>query len=140
MPELVFTKARIKWGTSGSPTTTFSTGLRSVTINYSAELLDKTAMGSASRKRIAGLKDWNATLEFNQNFRSSDMDKFLFNHVGGYSSNSWLQIKPTSSTAPRYHGRCILESYPIGGSIGELATVSVTVQGDGNLTRSSATR
>ncbi len=140
MPELVFTKARIKWGTSNAPTTNLSTGLRSVTINYSAELLDKTAMGAASRRRIAGLKDWNATMEFNQNFRSTNMEKFLFNMVGAYSSNSWLQIKPTSSTSPRYHGKCLLESYPIGGSIGALATVSVTVQGDGNLTRTSATR
>lgn len=141
MPAQVFTNARVKIGSSGSPTTTLSTSLRSVTLNYAAELLDKTAMGVGSRQRIAGLKDWSATLEFNNQFAgSTDFDRFFYNLIGAGSSDCWIQIKPTSSTNPRYHGYSLLESYPMGGAVGELATVSLTFQGDGNLTRTSDTR
>jgi len=140
MSELVLKDANIKIGTSGAPTTTLSDHLRSVTINYNAELKDKTAMGSDSRQRIAGLKDASVMFEFNQDFASTDIEKFFWNQVGAPSSNSWLQIKPTTSTGPRYHGRACIEGFsPVSQGVGDLATFSVTYQMDGDLTRSSAT-
>ena len=114
--------------------------MRSVTLNYAAEILDKTAMGVGSRSRIAGLKDWSVTAEFNNQFHpSTDFDALFFSLIGTESSNCFINLRPTSSTNPRYHGRALLESYPMGGAVGELAAVSLTFQGDGDLTRSSDT-
>lgn len=140
MAAQVFTQARLQLGTSGSPSTFLTPHLRSVTLNYAAEILDKTAMGVGSRSRIAGLKDWSVTAEFNNNFHpSTDLDKFFYGLVGAGSSDCWLNLKPTSSTNPRYHGKSLLESYPMSGAVGELATISLTFQGDGDLTRTSDT-
>ena len=145
MAEMVLKNARVKLGTSGSPTTTLSPFLRSVTVNYSAEILDKTAMGSNSRRRIAGLKDWTATLEFNQSFNTSNINKFFFNLVGKVgSSNCYISIRPESSgvgSTHRYYGKGLLDGYtPISGGVGDLATFSVNILCDGNLTRSSNTQ
>ena len=140
MAELVFTKGKLFIGTSGAPTTTLAKKVRSITISYSAELQDKTAMGAGSRARVAGLKDSNIAIEFNQDFGSSDFDKFMFNLVGGYSTNCWIQVTPSSgkgdATNPRYCGRFLSEGYtPVGGGVGDLMTHSVTFQADGALSR-----
>ncbi|MEO5366067.1 MAG: phage tail protein [Magnetococcus sp. WYHC-3] len=140
MAELVFNKCRFLIGTSGAPTTTLAKKVRSVTISYNAEIQDKTAMGANSRQRLSGIKDWNMAVEFNQDFATSDFDKFMFAKVGDYSTNCWIQVSPTSAkggaTNPRYCGRTLAEGYsPISGAVGDLATYSVTFQGDGDLSR-----
>ncbi len=140
MAELVFTKCQFLIGSSAAATSTLVKKVRSIAINYSAEIQDKTAMGANSRAKIAGLKDWNVTVEFNQDFASSDYDKFMFGLVGKSSTAIWLDIRPTtakgSASNPRYTGRGVMEGYnPISGSVGDLAVHSVTFQGDGDLTR-----
>jgi len=145
MGELVFTKCLLLLGTSNSPTTTLVKKVRSVSLSYSAEIQDKTAMGANSRGRIAGLKDWNATVEFNQDFASSDYDKMMYANVGKSSTDLHFEVRPTTgkgtATNPRYQGRCVQEGYtPISGGVGDLAVHSITFQGDGDLTRSVTTR
>jgi len=110
----------------------------SVTVNYSAEILDKTAMGADSRARLAGLKDFSLDVEFNQDYAASEIDATLFPLVGAAAFA--VVIKPTSgavtATNPSYSGNALLESYsPVGGAVGELAKVSVSMPGDGDLTR-----
>lgn len=136
MAELAFTDASVTINSVD-----LSDHVRSVTIDYGAEILDKTAMSNTSRARIAGLKDWSATIEFNQDFVTSEVDATLFPLVGAASFT--LSILPTSAgvsaTNPNYNGNCVLESYPpMGNTVGELATVSATFQGDGDLTRSTS--
>ena len=140
MGEMVLKDAVVKVGTTAAPVD-LSDHVRSVTINYSAEIHDRTAMGSSARKRLAGLKDFSATVEFNQDYAASKVDATLFPYVG--STNKWINIKKASSATtgvnPRFHGKCLLESYsPISNGVGDLATVSVTFQGDGDLTRSTS--
>lgn len=138
MGELVFKDASVKVGTTAAPVD-LSDHVRSVTINYSAEMLDKTAMSSSGRRRIAGLKDFNVAIEFNQDFAASEVDATLFGYIG--STAKYITIKPQSSAAdavnPRFHGNVLLESYPIGGDVGSLMVTSVTFQGDGVLARST---
>ena len=144
MAELVFTKGRFLIGSSAAPTTTLSKKVRSITVSYSAEIQDKTAMGANSRSRISGLKDSNVAVEFNQDFGSSDFDKFMFGLVGNQSTNCWIQVSPTTAKGgtanPRYTGRFLMEGYtPIGGGVGDLMTHSVTFQADGDLSRLATT-
>jgi len=140
MAELCFKDAYVLVGTTTAPTN-LSDHVRSVTINYAAEMLDKTAMTDDSRSRLAGLKDWSVTIEFNQDYATGSVDATLFDMVG--SSATRVLVKPTTAIVgagnPRFYGNALLESYPpVGGSVGDLATVSVTFQGDGDLTRSVA--
>lgn len=115
--------------------------VRSVTINYKAEIQDKTAGGASSRARIAGLKDWSIDVEFNQDYAAGEVDATLFPLVGAAAFP--IVIKPdgsaTAVTNPKFTGNALLESYsPIAGSIGDLATTTITMQGDGGLSRATA--
>ncbi len=140
MGELCFKNAYVLIGSTGSYTQ-LSTFCRSVTINYAAEMLDRTAMKDDSRSRLAGLKDWSVSLELNHDYAASQVDATLYPLVG--STAKQIQIRPTTAITaagnPKFIGHCHLESYsPVGGSVGDLATVSVTVQGEGDLSRSVA--
>lgn len=122
-------------------TVDLSDHVRSVTINYKAEIQDKTAGGSTSRERIAGLKDWSVDIEFNQDYAAGEVDATLFSLIGAASFP--IIIKPdgdtTGVTNPRFTGNAVLETYsPIAGSVGDLATTTITMQGDGDMSRATS--
>ena len=140
MAELVIKGCVVNLSTESSTGvgTDFGNKITSVTLSYEAEILDKTAMGSSFRKRIAGLKNWNLALEFNMDYVSASVEDKLWSHIG--SSATYVTVFPTSAAVgannPRYHGSCMLESLPvISGGVGELAKASITLQGNGVLTR-----
>jgi len=112
--------------------------VKSVTVNYSAEIIEDTAMGATSKSRVAGLKDWSAEVEFMQDYASGKIDATLFPLVGAAAFA--IHIKPVNATIaadnPDYTGNAVLGEYsPVSGAVGELSTVSVTFEGDGDLTR-----
>lgn len=114
--------------------------VRQVTLNVSAAELDDTAMGDTFRSRIGGLKDWSVTIEFNQDYAASEVDATLWPLLG---TTTTVVVKPTSSavsaTNPSYSGSVLVSGYnPVGGSVGDLATTSVTWQGAGALARATA--
>lgn len=114
--------------------------VRSVTINVEAEDLEDTAMGDAFRSRIGGLKDWSVDIEFNQDFASSEVDATIWPLLG---TTTTITIRPTSSpvgpTNPSYSGSVLVSEYnPLDGSVGDLATTSVSWPGAGALTRSTS--
>lgn len=117
-----------------------SSDVSAVTINYSAEIQDNTVMGDTARGRIGGLLDWSVEIELVQDFANSALDSILFPLVG---TQVTVAIKPTSSATstsnPDFNGNAILENYPmLGNTVGELATASISLQGDGALTRSTS--
>ena len=109
-----------------------------VTLDYSAEALEKTAFGDTTKIRQGGLKDWAGTLEFNQDFAASpNPDVDLFAAVGNVVA---IALKATSSatsaTNPDYQGQALITSYqPFGQGVGELAKATVTFEAAGNLSR-----
>jgi hypothetical protein len=115
--------------------------VRSVQLEYQAELQDETAMGDGTRQRIAGLKDWSMTFEFNQDFAASKVDATLWPLVGG--SAVTVAVRPVnaakSATNPEFTGSAVLESYgPVSNSIGELATAQAVFRSAGDLARSTS--
>lgn len=115
--------------------------VRSVTINYAADIHDISAMGTASHIKLAGLKDWSVTIEFNQDYAASEVDATLFSLIG--AAEFAVSILPTSAAAsatnPNFNGNCVLENYqPINGPVGDPAVTSITLQGSGDLTRSTS--
>lgn len=113
----------------------------SVTVNYSAEMLDETAMGDTTRKNKGGLKNWSIDVEFKQDFAASAPDVSLFSLVG---TTFTVIVRPVaasavSATNPNYTGTGILESYnPVGNGVADLATTSISIQSAGTLSRATA--
>lgn len=136
MAKLVFTDAFVSFNGVD-----LSASVKSATLSYSAEALDVTAMGDDTHIKIGGLKDWNASVEFHQDYAAGSVDATLFPLVG---STGPLIIRPVASTAvgatnPNYTGTALLESYtPAGGAVGEVAATSASFQSSGTLLRAIA--
>ena len=112
----------------------------SITLPAEAEVQESTAFGGGWRTRVGGLKDWSASLDFNQDFDDGEIDSILWPLLGVRLA---LVVRPTSAVVsannPQWTGNCILESYPpLGNSVGELATGSISLQADGELTRATS--
>lgn len=111
--------------------------VRQVTIDTSADQLEDTAMGDLFRSRLGGLKDWSVNIEFNADYAAGAVDATLWPLLGTVTT---VTVKATSAansaTNPQYSGPVIVSGHtPVGGSVGDLATVGVTWQGAGALTR-----
>lgn len=111
--------------------------IRKVTIKAEVDDLENTAMGAASKGRIGGLKDWTIDFEFNQDFAASNVDATLWPLLGTVVT---VTVRPTSAaksaTNPEYSGPALVKEYtPMDGSVGDLATTSVSWPGAGALTR-----
>lgn len=117
-----------------------SASVRSVTINTEAEDLEDTAMGDTYRSRIGGLKDWSIDVELNQDFTAAQADATIFPLLGTVTA---VVIKPVNTTVaatnPQYSGNVLVSEYnPLDGSVGDLATTSVSWPGAGALTRATS--
>ena len=108
-----------------------------VAINYSAEMLDETAMGDTTRIRKGGLLSWTITPKFNQDFAAGAVDATLFSLVGTTACVAVRAVNScASATNPIYNGIAVLESYPpFGGGVGTLAGATATFQSAGVLAR-----
>jgi hypothetical protein len=111
---------------------------KSITLNYSAEMLDKTAFGVTSRARTGGLKSWGFDVKFNQDF--AVLDALLFPLVGTTSCVQCRAVNAIeSATNPDYNGVVVLEKYPpLTGNVGALLEASVSFQSAGDLARNTS--
>lgn len=112
--------------------------VRSLTLNYNAEVKETTAMGVGSKQRVAGLIDWSVEIEFNQDYACSAVDDTIFELIG--TSGVAIAIRPTADavgpTNPEFQGVGVIESYaPLSGSVGDVSTTNLSFQGSGVLTR-----
>ena len=115
--------------------------VRQVSLSLTAEELDTTAMSATGyRTRAGGLKDGSLTLEFNQDFASSEIDATFNGIIGTVVA---FVLKPTSgsvsSTNPSYSGNVLITEYmPLANAVGDLATVSMTFPTSGAVTRATS--
>lgn len=132
MAKFVATDYAITIGTAN-----FSTSIAAVTLDISTDEQETTAFGDTYRTRIAGLRDASLTIDFHQDFAAGAVDATLFPLLG---SAIGFSIKPTSGTVtatnPSYSGTALVTQYqPFAGSVGDLATLSVTWPVSGAVTR-----
>lgn len=114
--------------------------VRNVTLAYSAEQIEATAMTDSARVFLGGFKNWSVDVEFNQDHAAANVDATLFPLVG--SSTVALLIRPTtaavSATNPEYSGTgTLLEYSPFTGTLGETATADVSFTSGGTLSRNT---
>ena len=111
--------------------------IASITINTADDVIDTTAFGNTARTRVAGLTDNSITLEFHQDYATSNVEATIYPLVG---STTALVVKPngssTSATNPSYSFTALVSEWqPLNGAVGELATASVTWPISGEITK-----
>jgi len=114
--------------------------VKSLRITYQADAPEITASGDDPREYLGGLKNWSMEVELNQDRDASAVDATMFDIVGTVVAvTAKATDAATSATNPEYQGDVVVTSYqPIGGSIGEVETTPITLQGTGTLTRAVA--
>lgn len=112
-----------------------------VTISASADELEDSAMGDSWRTFLQGVKSFDMTLEFNDDYAASEVDATLW-AAFNTGTNVTVVFKPTSAsvsaTNPSYTGSVVPQPGDIGGGYGDLTKRSVTLRGSGALTRATA--
>jgi hypothetical protein len=110
----------------------------SVTLNSTFDVVETTAFSSTSAKtRLAGLADNSVTLEFHQDYATGEVEQTIYPLLGTAAA---VIVKPngssTSAFNPSYTCSAIISEWtPINGSVGELATASVTWPVTGAITK-----
>ena len=117
-----------------------STYVTSVTLSQSADSLETTAMGDSARTFIAGLTNGTIDIDFNADFAASKTEATIYPLVG---TTTAVVVKPVaasvSATNPSYTFNVIVNEWDtLNGSIGELATHSVSWQIAGAITKATS--
>lgn len=111
-----------------------STYVTAVTVNYEKDAIETTAMSATGHVFTGGLQNLSVTLEMQNDEAASKTMETLFAAVG--SGSNTLVIKNVTGGATFTCSNMFLQaSTPVNGSIGELATQSVTFTG-GSLVKS----
>jgi predicted secreted protein len=117
-----------------------SSFVRSVTLDVNNEILETTAMGDTTRVKIAGMKDWSASVEFYNSFYTAEVDATLW-PLNDNGTVFTLTVMPNktdgvSEVNPKYSGSCILPNYqPIAGAHNDVLMSTVSFEASGELTK-----
>lgn len=111
--------------------------IASITLNTSADVVETTGFSStAARTRVAGLQDNSVTLEFHQDFATSNVEQTIYPLIGTATT---IVVSPTSTvgaTSPSFTFSALISEWqPLSGAVGELATASVTWPISGAITK-----
>ena len=111
--------------------------VKQVSLRTSDDVVETTGMGATAKTRIAGLPDNSVTVEFNQDFATSQVEATIYPLLGTAVT---MIVQPTSAavgaTNPTYTFSVLISEWaPIDGSIGELATTSVSWPISGAITK-----
>lgn len=114
--------------------------IASVTLTTDVAEVATTAFGDTAVTRVGGLKDNSVQIEFHQDFAASNVEATVYPLIG---STTTVVVKPTSSavgaTNPSYTFTALVSSWsPVAGSVGDLATVSVTWPISGAITKATS--
>lgn len=125
--------AAFKLDNSSGSLVDYSAYLEEVSMPRSIETAETTTFGSSAKSYITGLSD--ATISISGKFDSA-ADATLVAVLGQAATLSF-EYGPAGSSAGlvKYSGECIMTSYEIGASVGDVVTASVELQVTGAITR-----
>lgn len=111
---------------------------RSVTISAEADQLDSTTFGDTWREYTGVLKQGTVAMEFLDDFASGSVDATLFSAFNTGTAVA-VAVKAVngaiSTTNPEYQFNVLPHQWGVGGSLGEMAPKSVTLNITGAITR-----
>ena len=134
MARLVLTNASVVFGS-----TDLSDYISSIIINSTFDLVETKTYGNSAKTRVAGLADNSVTFEFHQDYATGEVEQTIYPLLGTAVS---VVAKPvagtTTSVNPQYAFSALVSEWtPINGSVGELATASVTWPISGAITKTT---
>ena len=134
MARLVLTNASVVFGS-----TDLSTYISSITLNSTFDIVETTAFGNTAKTRVAGLADNSVTFEFHQDYATSAVEQTIYPLLGTAVSVVAKPVAGTTTTVnPQYtFSTLVAEWTPLNGSVGELATASVTWPISGAITKAT---
>ncbi len=136
MARLVLTNAKVTINSVN-----LSDHIASITLSTSSDVVDTTGFSStAARARVAGLADNSVTLEFHQDYATSNVEATVYPLIGTTTSVVVTPVDTTvSGTNPSYTFTALVAEWqPLSGAVGELATASVTWPISGAITKAVA--
>jgi len=112
----------------------------SVSVTESYAEVATTEFGDTAVTRIAGLGDHSVSLDFHEDFSSGEVHATIAALV---SSTTTVTVKPTSdatsATNPQFSMTVLVTEWPLlNGSVGELASASVTWPVSGAITTATS--
>lgn len=121
----------IEPSSSATPTTVFTSYVRSLTLSYSAAEVEATCFLAEGIARLKGLKDWNMDLELAQDHADNLVDELLWGMMNTTKSSLMFNFRPTTAavgpTNPTYSGEGLpFEYVPATGSPGDLGVASIS--------------
>ena len=139
MAKIIAKNLRVKVGG-----TELTTNIASVEVTESVDEIETTALGSAARSRIAGLKDASVTLSFHQDYGSGSVADTIGSVFGGTATVVVLAGTSStqgtaSATAPLYTIPVLCsQQSPVAGQTGDLMTFDITWPAVGEITKSTS--
>jgi hypothetical protein len=135
MARIVLTNAYVVFGT-----TDLSDHISSVTLNTTFDIVETTAFGNTAKTRIAGLQDNSVSFEFHQDYATSSVEQTIYPLLGTAVTVAVKPVNTTTSTVnPQYSFSTLISEWtPLNGSVGELATASVTWPISGAITKTTS--
>jgi hypothetical protein len=135
MARLVLTNASVVFGS-----TDLSSYISSITLNSTFDIVETTAFGNTAKTRVAGLADNSVTFEFHQDYATSAVEQTIYPLLGTAVSVVAKPVAGTTTTVnPQYtFSTLVAEWTPLNGSVGELATASVTWPISGAITKATS--
>jgi hypothetical protein len=139
MAKFIGKNLRVKVGS-----TELTDHIASVEVTETVDEIEVTALGSAARQRIAGLKDASVTISFHQDYEASSVNATLASVFGGTSTVTILAGTSTTqgtaaATSPLYTIPVLCsQQTPVNGQVGDLTTFDVTWPAVGEITKSTA--
>ena len=123
MARVVLTNASVVFGS-----TDLSDHIASITLNSTYDIVETTAFGNTAKTRVAGLADNSVTFEFHQDYATSSVEQTIYPLLGTAVSVVAKPVAGTTTTVnPQYTFSALVSEWtPLNGSVGELATASVT--------------
>lgn len=113
--------------------------VKSATLTVDVAQLDSTAMGDSWVEVIGGLKSGSLAIQFNDDAAASNIDSILWPLLGTVVT---FEVRPTSAAVgagnPKYTGSVLISGAALGGSVGDLASKSLTFPTSGTITRAVA--
>lgn len=112
----------------------------SVSLNLSYADVATTAFGSTAVTRVAGLGDHSVSLDFHEDYASGEVNATIAPLVSGTTT---ITVKPvdetTSATNPQWTFTVLVTEWPLlDGSVGDLASASVTWPVSGDITTATS--
>lgn len=107
----------------------FSDHVSSVEVSMKKKSIDTTNFSGGGSEAVAGLKEDEFTITFQQDFAAAEVDATLF-PLYDLETEFTVTVKPSnaavSATNPEYSATCILLEYqPLSGKVGELSDTKV---------------